>query len=447
MSSQIAVIGCGHVGLVMAAGLAELGHHVIGVDRNAELVSQMCRGDVAIRERGLPELVNKGLAAGRLTFTTSYEHAIPEAEFIFLAVDTPSTLVGAANLRNIRSATRAIAGSLNGKMPIIINKSTSPIGTGETIEGLLEEALAGRSVAPRIVSNPEFLQQGQAVEDFFTPDRIVIGARDRADAEAVAALYEALPGERVLTDLRTAEMIKYVANSFLATRISFINEVARLSEAIGVDVEDVVDGISTDPRIGRHFFKPGIGYGGSCLPKDVAALRYVGEVMGVATPVLSAVQQVNDNQRLNAVRRLRTRLGTLEGKTIGVWGLTFKGGTEDTRDSPAADVVHLILNEGGRVQAYDPGIVEYPAGADDVIRGLLRPSAVEAAAGADALAILTDWPEFATVPLTDVRDAMAGRVIFDGRNVLSRAAAEAEGFAYIGVGRVASAPNRRRTDG
>src|SRR5688572_15949043 len=162
----------------MAAGLAELGHHVVGVDRNAELVAQMCRGDVAIRERGLPELVNKGLSSGRLTFTTSYEHAIPEAEFIFLAVDTPSTLVGAANLRNIRSATRAIAGSLNGKMPIIINKSTSPIGTGETIEGLLEEALAGRSVAPRIVSNPEFLQQGQAVEDFFTPDRIVIGARD-----------------------------------------------------------------------------------------------------------------------------------------------------------------------------------------------------------------------------------------------------------------------------
>jgi UDPglucose 6-dehydrogenase len=447
LSSQIAVIGCGHVGLVMAAGLAELGHHVVGVDRNAELVAQMCRGDVAIRERGLPELVNKNLSAGRLTFTTSYEHAIPEADFIFLAVDTPSTLVGAANLRNIRSATRAIAGSLNGKMPIIINKSTSPIGTGETIEGLLEEALAGRSIAPRIVSNPEFLQQGQAVEDFFAPDRIVIGARDRADAEAVAALYEALPGERVLTDLRTAEMIKYVANSFLATRISFINEIARLSEAIGVDVEDVVDGISTDPRIGRHFFKPGIGYGGSCLPKDVAALRYVGEVMGVATPVLSAVQQVNDNQRLNAVRRLRTRLGTLEGKTIGVWGLTFKGGTEDTRDSPAADVVHLILNEGGRVQAYDPGIVEYPAGADDVIRGLLRPSAVEAAAGADALAILTDWPEFATVPLADVRDVMTGRVIFDGRNVLSRATAEAEGFAYIGVGRVARAPTRRRTDG
>ena len=447
MGARIAVVGCGHVGLVMAAGLAELGHQVIGVDRSEQLVAEMCSGVVRIREAGLPELVNKGLREGRLTFTTAYEHAIPEAEFVFLAVDTPSTLVGAANLRNIRSATRSIAASLNGTMPIIINKSTSPIGTGETIEGLLEEALADRTRSPRIVSNPEFLQQGSAVEDFFTPDRIVIGARDSADAEAVAGLYEALPGERILTDLRTAEMIKYVANSFLATRVSFINEIARLCEAIGVDIDQVVDGVAPDPRIGRHFFKAGIGYGGSCLPKDVAALRYVGEVLGVATPVLSAVQQVNDNQRLSAVRRLRTRLGSLEGKTIGVWGLTFKDGTEDTRDSPAADVVHLMLNEGARIQAYDPGIVEYPAGADDVIRPLLRESAIEAARGADALAILTSWSEFATVPLDDVREAMAGRVVFDGRNVLSRDAAEAAGLAYIGVGRVARTPTRRRTDG
>ena len=447
MGSRIAVIGCGHVGLVMAAGLAELGHQVVGVDRSDALVGQLCGGDVAIRERGLPELVRRNLANGRLTFTTSYGYAIPEAEFVFLAVDTPSTLVGAANLRNIRAATRSIAASLNGRMPIIINKSTSPIGTGETIEGLLEEALADRPMAPRIVSNPEFLQQGQAVDDFFKPDRIVIGSRAREDAEAVAALYEALPGERIITDLRTAEMIKYVANSFLATRISFINEIARLCEHIGVDIDQVVDGISSDPRIGRHFFKAGIGYGGSCLPKDVAALRYVGEVLGVATPVLSAVQQVNDNQRLSAVRRLRTRLGSLEGKTIGVWGLTFKGGTEDTRDSPAADVVHLMLNEGARVQAYDPGIVEYPAGADDAIRPLLRPTAIDAVAGADALAILSDWGEFAEVPLTDVLDAMTGRVIFDGRNMLKRAEAEAAGFAYIGVGRVAKSPTRRRTDG
>lgn len=446
MSAQIAVIGCGHVGLVMAAGLAELGHRVVGVDRSPDLVGLLCSGEVPIRERGLPELVRKGLANGRLSFTTSYDQAVPEAEFIFLAVDTPATLAGAADLRNIRAATRSIASSLNGRTPIIVNKSTSPIGTGETIESLLLSALADRQESPRIVSNPEFLQQGTAVEDFFAPDRIVIGARSPEDAAAVAELYAGLPGDRVLTDLRTAEMIKYVSNSFLATRVSFINEIARLCEAIGVDIDEVVNGIAADPRIGSHFFKAGIGYGGSCLPKDVAALRYVGEVLGVATPVLSAVQEINDAQRTSAVRRLRARLGPLEGKTIAVWGLTFKGGTEDTRDSPAADVVQLLRNEGAEVQAYDPGVVEYPAGATDILKPLLRSSALEAASGADALAILSDWREFATVPLADVRATMRGRVIFDGRNVLSRAAAEAEGFAYIGVGRVARTPTRRRSD-
>jgi UDPglucose 6-dehydrogenase len=446
MTTNIAVIGCGHVGLVMAAGLTKLGHNVVGVDRSEALIAQLCSGEVGIRERGLPELVREGLSSGRLTFTTSYEYAIPEAEFIFLAVDTPATLAGAANLRNIRAATKSIAGSLNGRMPIIVNKSTSPIGTGETIEGLMDAALADRKVSPRIVSNPEFLQQGQAVDDFFNPDRIVIGARSVADAQAVAALYEALPGERILTDLRTAEMIKYVSNSFLATRVSFINEIARLCEAIGVDIDEVVTGIASDPRIGSHFFKAGIGYGGSCLPKDVAALRYVGEVLGVATPVLSAVQEINDAQRMAAVRRLRARLGSLEGKTIAVWGLTFKGGTEDTRDSPAADVVHLLQNEGAIVQAYDPGVVEYPAGAGESLRPLLRDTAVEATRGADALAILSDWREFSSVPLDQVREAMKGRVIFDGRNVLSRDNAEAEGFAYIGVGRVAKSPTRRQSD-
>lgn len=446
MSTNIAVIGCGHVGLVMAAGLAKLGHQVVGVDRSDALIGQLCNGEVGIRERGLPELVKEGLGSGRLTFTTSYDYAIPEADFIFLAVDTPATLAGAANLRNIRAATKSIAASLNGRQPIIVNKSTSPIGTGETIEGLMEAALAARQVSPRIVSNPEFLQQGQAVVDFFNPDRIVIGARAEEDALAVSALYDGLPGERVLTDLRTAEMIKYVSNSFLATRVSFINEIARLCEAIGVDIEKVVEGIAPDPRIGSHFFKAGIGYGGSCLPKDVAALRYVGEVMGVATPVLSAVQEINDAQRTSAVRRLRARLGSLEGKTIAVWGLTFKGGTEDTRDSPAADVVHLLQNEGAIVQAFDPGVVEYPAGAGETLRPLLRPTAIDAARGADALAVLSDWREFAEVPLDEIRAAMRGRVIFDGRNVLSRDDAESLGFAYIGVGRIARTPTRRRSD-
>ena len=444
--SRVAVIGCGHVGLVMAAGLAELGHDVYGLDRSKELVKRLVAGDVPILEPGLTELVGKGLAAGRLCFTTSYETAVAHAEFIFLAVDTPQTLAGAADLRNIRSATRSIAAALNGTNPIIINKSTSPIGTGETIESILAEALQNRQHRSRIVSNPEFLRQGRAVEDFFNPDRIVVGARSSADAQAVARLFAAIESPVILTDLRTAEMIKYVANSFLATRISFINEIARLCEQINVDIDTVIDGVSVDPRVGRHFFHPGIGFGGSCLPKDVAALRFIGEASGVATPVLSAVQEVNTAQRTATVRKLRARLGgSLEGRVIGVWGMTFKAGTEDTRQSPAMDVIRLLQNDGASVRAYDPGVVG-EGKPDPEVAALLCPSAAEAARGADALAVLTDWREFTLVPLDEIRSVMRGNVLFDGRNLLSREAVEKAGFAYMGVGRTATAHRRRSTD-
>ncbi|MGZ6345079.1 MAG: UDP-glucose dehydrogenase family protein, partial [Candidatus Limnocylindrales bacterium] len=437
---------CGHVGLVMAAGLAELGHDVHGVDRDEALVEALQGGIVHLEEPGLPELVRKGVGSGRLCFTTSYPKAVAEVDFIFLAVDTPQTLAGAADLRNIRSATRSIANALNGTNPIIINKSTSPIGTGETIESILEVALERKHHLPRIAANPEFLRQGRAVHDFFHPDRIVVGARDEADARAVAGLYGDLPGTLMLTDLRTAEMIKYVANSFLATRVSFINEVARLCEQIGVDVDQVVEGISFDPRVGRHFFHPGIGFGGSCLPKDVAALRYIGETFGVATPVLSAVQEVNTAQRTGAVRKLRARLGTLEGKTVGVWGLTFKAGTEDIRESPAMDVVGLLRNEGAHVQLFDPVVAGHAERLPENLRTHLRDDAIAAASGADALAVLTDWPDFCAVSLPEVRVVMRGNVLFDGRNILSRDAAEEAGFAYVGVGRTSTAHRRRRTD-
>jgi UDPglucose 6-dehydrogenase len=445
-SARVAVIGCGHVGLVMAAGLADLGHDVTGIDINPELVERLNDGTVDIHEPDLPEVVRRGLDEGRLAFTTRYEEAIPRAGFIFLAVDTPQTMAGAADLRSIRAATRAIADNLNGTTPIVINKSTSPIGTGETIEEIFGEAIEEQHRAPRIVSNPEFLRQGSAVWDFFHPERIVVGSRSRDDASAVAGLYEGLPGEVILTDLRTAEMIKYVANAFLATRISFINEIARLCEHIGSDIDTVVEGISHDPRIGGHFFQPGIGYGGSCLPKDVAALRYIGETMGVATPLLSAVQDINTVAKTSAVRRLRARLGPLEGKTIGVWGLTFKGGTEDTRESPAMEVVALLRNEGARVRAYDPAVSQdhgrVPAG----VRPVVVDDPLEAARGADALAILTDWPAFREIDLAAIRDVMAGPVLFDGRNLLDKRTVEKLGFAYLGVGRLATAHRRRRSD-
>lgn len=445
-NARIAVIGCGHVGLVMAAGLAALGHEVTGIDVNTELVDRLNDGQVDIHEPELPEVVRRGLDDGRLAFTASYDEAIPRVEYIFLAVDTPQTLAGAADLRNIRAATRSIAANLNGATPIIVNKSTSPIGTGETIAEILSEAMEERDRRPRIVSNPEFLRQGTAVWDFFHPERIVVGSRSHDDARAVAGLYAGLPGEVIITDLRTAEMIKYVANAFLATRISFINEIARLCEHIGSDIDKVVEGISHDPRIGGHFFQSGIGYGGSCLPKDVAALRYIGETVGVSTPILSAVQEVNTVAKTSAVRRLRARLGPLEGKTIVVWGLTFKGGTEDTRDSPAMDVVSLLRNEGARVHAYDPAVAVDHGRVPVGFRPVVFDDPVEAARGADALAILTDWPQFREIDLVAVREAMAGRVVFDGRNMLDRAAVEDLGFAYLGVGRVATAQRRRRSD-
>lgn len=445
-SAHIAVIGCGHVGLVMAAGLAELGHDVVGVDIDDNLVHRLRKGDTHIHEPGLPELVATGLASGRLCFTSRYDETVTNASYIFLAVDTPQTLGGAADLRNIRAAVGSIVANLNGTSPIIINKSTSPIGTGETIEGLVSEALMAHGHSPRIVSNPEFLRQGHAVWDFFHPERIVVGSRSKSDAQLVANLYGDLPGKIILTDLRTSEMVKYVANSFLATRISFINEIARLCEQIGTDIDTVVAGVALDPRIGDHFFRPGIGFGGSCLPKDLAALRYIGETFGVATPVLSAVQDVNLAQRTSAVRRLRARLGSLENKVIGVWGLTFKGGTEDIRESPAMDVVGLLRNEGAIIHAYDPSVELEDPRVSITLRSGLRATAIEAVAGADALAILTDWPDFATVPLEEVAATMRGNVIFDGRNMLKQQDAEALGFAYLGVGRVSRAPRRRATD-
>lgn len=434
---RITVVGSGHVGLVMAAGFARRGHLVTGLDRSPELVAMLSAGEVPFHEADLPELVQDGIQAGRLRFTTSYEEAVPGAEFILLTVDTPGTLAGAADLRNIRSAARDIAMSLNGTSPIIINKSTSPIGTGDTIEGILRRDLTEAHTRPRIVSNPEFLRQGLAVHDFFHPDRVVIGSRSVEDAREVAQLYEGLGGVLMITSLRTAEMIKYVANSFLATRISFINEVARLCEALDVDIDSVVEGIGHDERIGTHFFNPGIGFGGSCLPKDIAALRYMGEALGVATPVLSAVQQVNTSQRTSAVRKLRAALGALDGKTIAVWGLTFKGNTEDTRESPAMDVVELLLNEGAHLRIYDPSSPERLL--PERIRQAMCDDPLEAVRGADALAVLADWPQFREIPLDEVRQVMTGDVVLDGRNTLDSHAVKACGFMYIGVGRGAPA--------
>lgn len=430
--SSVTVIGCGHVGLVTAAGLAHLGHHVVGLDVNADLVGKLQGGEVPFLEVGLHDLLAEGLDGGRLSFTTDYREAVREAEFVFLTVDTPSTPAGAADLSNIRAATHSLRGSLGDRSPIIVNKSTSPIGTGETIASILVQGLAHDGTAPRIVANPEFLREGHAVQDFLNPDRIVVGANDFADARAVALLFDPLGAPVLETDLRTAEMIKYVANSYLATRISFVNEIARLCEAVGTDIDRVLEGVGLDPRIGSHYFSPGIGFGGSCLPKDLAALRYTGESLGVATPVLNAVDAVNRSRPAEVIRRLRNELGALEGTRIGVWGVAFKGGSEDTRDSPALSVIALLMNEGAQLSVFDPAS---PKDVPSNVASAMVGSAPEAADGSSALVVLTDWQEFRDVDMAQVAEVMRGTLVIDGRNILDPQVVAAAGLLYMGIGR------------
>jgi UDPglucose 6-dehydrogenase len=435
-SKRIAVIGCGHVGAVTAAGLAELGHSVVGIDVNLDTVSRLSDGIAPFRETGFEPLLRRSLVSGRLSFSGSFE-SICGADFIFVCVSTPSTVTGATDMTHVREAMREVARVLpaGGHCVTLVTKSTAPPGTGESIEVTLHRALPADIRTPAIVANPEFLREGTAVYDFFHPDRVVVGARNPADAEAVATLYHGIDAPTVITDLRSAEMIKYVSNAFLATRISFINEIARFCEATQVDVDEVIRGIGLDQRIGSHYLRPGIGYGGSCLPKDVAALCHSGDSAGMTMRVLSAVQETNLGQRTHAVNCLRRLLGSLDGKTLAVWGATFKGGTDDLRESPAADVIRLLRNEGARVRLYDPALQTDALGAiaDDVCS-----NAMTAAEGADAIAVLADWPEMRDIDLNQTALVMTGRILYDGRNLLSRAAAEAAGLIYYGVGRANS---------
>ena len=433
--SRIAVVGCGHVGVVTAAAFAELGHQVVGIDVDARRVNALQSGAVAFLEPGLSDLVARALSSSRLRFTSVYAEGIPEAAFIFLCVDTPATPIGAADLGRVRSAVAAIREVLDGigERPVLVVKSTSPIGTGETIQAVLAGAF-GRTGELPIAANPEFLREGSAVQDVFSPERIVVGSDEPGVAGRVAALFRGIDAPVILTDLRTAELIKYVSNAFLATRISFINEIARLCEHLQADLDTVVRGVGLDPRIGSAFFTAGIGYGGSCLPKDVAALCHTGDTLGVPMRVLEAVQSVNLNQKKHAVNSIRRLLGgSLEGRTVGVWGVAFKGGTDDLRDSPALDVIALLRGEGAFVQAFDPSLVPGEQQVAQVDR--LCTSAIEAAAGAECVAVLADWPSFRSMDFFAVRQAMAGRFVYDGRVLLDRAAVERAGLVYSGIGR------------
>lgn len=430
--ARVSVIGTGYVGLTTGTCFAQMGHTVACVDIDENKIARLQAGDIPIYEPGMEDLVRSNMAAGRLRFTADYMDGLSEAEFVFIAVGTPTSPDGrAADLRYVYAAARTIAKCLPARA-VIVNKSTSPIGTADTIVRVMDSERP--EFAPwSVVSNPEFLREGQAIHDCLHPSRVVLGAADETAADAVATLYDTLDCPVIKTDLHTAEMIKYASNAFLATRISFINEVARICDALDADVCTVAEGMGLDPRIGPAFLNAGLGYGGSCFPKDVAALTHMAACAGLHPQLLRTVSEINVDQRRWAVSTLRDSLGELEGRTIAVWGLTFKPDTDDLREAPALEIAQRLLDEGAHVRAYDP-VIHKTLGERD-LPGTICSNPYDAVRGADALLLATDWKEFESVSWSAVSSLMSGDVVFDGRNCLDPAEVAAAGLRYIGVGR------------
>lgn len=430
--ATIAVVGTGYVGLGTGVTFADLGNQVVGVDIDAEKVEQLSAGNCPIFEPGLEELLTRNLKADRLRFTTDYAAAIPQADFVFICVGTPPGPLGGADMTYVRQAARTIGRHLaTGRQTIVVNKSTMPIGSGDLVGAILsEEAAPGARYA--IVSNPEFLREGSAVQDMLHPDRIVLGSPDRNAAEAVAELYKRLDSNVLLTDLRTAEMIKYASNAFLATKISFINEVAQICERLGADVRTVAKGMGFDRRIGPLFLNAGIGFGGSCFPKDVQALEYMAAEANCHPQLLRAVLDINRDSRRTFVRTLDRLLGGVEGRVIALWGLAFKPNTDDLRDAPALDIIADLSARGAAVQAYDPAAMDH---ARALFPGVsFRETPYAAAEGADAVLLVTEWNEFKGVDLARVRDSMREAILLDGRNLYDPQEVAALGFTYRGIG-------------
>lgn len=426
--NRVMVIGAGYVGLVTGACLAELGHDVTCLDIDEAKVAALRAGKVPFHEPGLPELLARTQTSGRIHFTTDYRRAAA-AEFIFIAVNTPSGAEGQADLMALRSAIRALA-PVMAPGAIIINKSTVPIGTGDLVATLVARHT---SVPFSVVSNPEFLREGSAVADFRRPDRIVLGSTDEAAAARVAGLYGATECPVVITDIRTAEMIKYASNAYLATRISFINEIAAMCERLGADVTDVARGMGHDHRIGHHFLDAGIGWGGSCFPKDVRALIHMAAASGSHPQLLRAVVEINHDQRLAVVQKLHALLGTLEDATITLLGLSFKPNTDDLRNAPSVELVDILRHEGCQIRAYDPVAMERARAVMPSVELCADP--YQAARGADAVVLVTDWDELKALDPVRLRGVMRTPVFVDGRNAYNPAAMRRAGFLYAGIGR------------
>ncbi len=430
--SRICVIGGGgYVGLTTGACFADLGNGVVCVDIDEAKIGGLKQGKLPIYEPGLQEMVERNAKMGRLGFTTSYSEGLEGAEFAFIAVDTPSGAEGEADLKYMRMAAETIAKEMSDSL-VIVNKSTVPIGTGDWVAEIVEQCVApGLEFA--VVSNPEFLREGAAINDFLHPDRIVLGSTDRQAAEKVAQLYLSLRAPIIVTDLRTAEMIKYASNAYLANRISFINEMASICEELGADIKEVAAGMGYDKRIGHSYLDAGVGWGGSCFPKDVKALAHMAAIHGCHPQLLRAVIEINRDQRRRIVQNLRQILGTLHGKTVGILGLAFKPNTDDMREAPAVEIIHLLQNEGALVKAFDP--VAMKRARETLSDVTYCEDAYELAKDSDALVIVTDWNEFKHLDMARIKASMAQPVLMDGRNIYEPEKMEELGFMYRGIGR------------
>lgn len=425
--NSVGIIGIGYVGLVTATCLAELGNSVVCMDIDAEKVAALKVGQVPIYEPGLPELIEKNRE--RMTFTTSLSDIFENCEIVFIAVDTPPTFTGDADLSRVFAVVSSLPG-LSTSHHILVMKSTVPVGTGMKISTEL-----ARQEINNIdyVSNPEFLREGSAIGDFLNPDRIVIGSRDSDAGNKVAALYKKMNAPILMTNIPTAEMIKYASNAFLATKISFINEIANVCEEIGADVTVVAKGMGYDKRIGEHFLNAGIGFGGSCFPKDVTALKQIAGNSGYHFQLLTAVIEVNELQKRRVVNKLKKHLGTLNDKTITLLGLAFKPNTNDLREASSIVLASRLLGDGAYVKAYDP--VAIPDAAKAVRGVLLCDDILSAVQDSDAAVLVTEWDEFAHLPLEEMKKRMHHHLIIDGRNFLDPAEVRAAGFTYEGIGR------------
>ncbi|HIK54444.1 MAG TPA: UDP-glucose/GDP-mannose dehydrogenase family protein [Synechococcales cyanobacterium M55_K2018_004] len=458
---RVCVIGTGYVGLVTGVCLAHIGHQVICVDNNEEKVKLMQSGQSPIFEPGLSELMQASIQAGRIEFTSDLAKGVGHGEILFIAVGTPPLPTGESDTRYVEAVARGIGENLNGGYKVIVNKSTVPIGSGDWVRMIVMDGVMERqkSLVPAgvnattepkvdfdVVSNPEFLREGSAVFDTFNPDRIVLGSSSPRAIAMMKELYapivsrqfaedKSLPTVPVLvTDLSSAEMVKYASNAFLATKISFINEIANICDRVGADVTQVAQGIGLDSRIGSKFLQAGIGWGGSCFPKDVAALIHTADDYGYEAQLLKAAVSVNQRQRLIAVEKLQQVLKILKGKTVGLLGLTFKPDTDDLRDAPALDLIEHLSRLGTKVKAFDP-LVSQTGMRHGLSNVIVETDPERLADGCDALVLVTDWKQFRSLDYAAMAKLMNNPVMIDGRNFLDQATLEAAGFRYVGIGR------------